>query len=245
MPFVPQFLDVLVISPTRLRLLFNAAPTVDAFGNNPTTGQGYKLFGPGVPPSTWARGALAVPGSYAVEVVFANPLPVGVPLTIQNDGVYLDNGAGGSQLAAPASLTFRVSPSPTVTNAEVLTNNAELALYGRDLVWTGADYEETATGDLARVSGVANVEAALLRRLTGAPLPWAPNYSPRARDFVDGADSGPLRGRILRQALRDNRVRRVNCVVRLTSDGTAAFFDVGFTLRGGEAPPSLSVAIEN
>jgi len=111
------------------------------------------------------------------------------------------------------------TPTTTATNVEPKVLDGDTLLYGRDIIFNGHDFQETATGDLATVSGIVNAEAALQRRLTGSPLPYAPSYSPNSREFVDGNDSLTLRNRIRQQAMQDNRVRAVTVTGDIDEDG--------------------------
>lgn len=135
---------------------------------------------------------------------------------------------------------FQISQPASLPNAEIETLDSSLLLYGRDLMFDGIDFVETANGDLARISGTANVESAMLRRLTGSPLPWAPQYSPNAREFVDSVDALPLRGRLREQALRDDRVSKAEAAF----DASSSIFNVKPVLIGGHAPDPIPVAVK-
>jgi hypothetical protein len=140
---------------------------------------------------------------------------------------------------ADAQHDFRPPSPPSTATTETPAHDVELALYGRDLIHDGDDYLETADGDLAVISGTANAEGAVRRRLLGSPLPWAPQYSPNAREFVDSVDAKPLRGRLRAQALRDPRVKAAEA----TYDDSTSVFRVTVTLIGGHSPDPFPVAV--
>ena len=79
------------------------------------------------------------------------------------------------------------------------------------MIWNGEDYEKTATGDLARISGPPNVKKALNRRVEAFDLPWDGTYGAKAREYIDSPSetAGTLRGNIASQLLQDPRVESV------------------------------------
>lgn len=110
------------------------------------------------------------------------------------------------------------------------TRHRDIVLYGRDLVFDGIDLVETPEGDLATVGGVENAKAALQRRMLGSPLLHAPDYSPDARQYVDGNDSTALISKLEEQALRDDRVKKA--VAEYAGDDT---YIVNIVLIGDKA----------
>jgi hypothetical protein len=145
--------------------------------------------------------------------------------------------ADGSPIAA--SGPFRPGES-TVVDPAVGVDDLDALLYGVDLVHDGADYVETADGDLASVSGLPNVEAAVRRRLFSDGLPWDPSYGAKARRFVDGPVGAlpPLRGSLVKEALKDDRVASADPT--LAPDG---MFDVEVTPIGASGPATLRIPI--
>ncbi len=198
------------------------------------------LDGAGVSPDVVA--AMMIPGSTnQVELVLNQDLVNGALYQVSMVGT-----TGGSYLdlqTIDSSQTFRFGTVAQVQNKEPAVSDADLVLYGRDIIWTGADFLETATGDLAVVGGAGNVQHAILRRVTGSPLPWDPAYSANARSYVDGTEGGilPLRGRLLSQVMQDDRVKTATVVLK-TEDETS-FFEVSPTLVGGQAVEPISVTV--
>jgi hypothetical protein len=141
---------------------------------------------------------------------------------------------------------FRFGVPTQRQNVEPKVSDFDLLLYGRDLVHTGLDYLEDVTGDLATVGGQANAQGAVRRRMLGAPLAWAPEYSPRARDYVDAPlpAIGTLRTRLERQALRDDRVKSVSAKLVIDEEAPEdSYFEVSPVFRGGGAPVPVDVHV--
>lgn len=238
-----ELTGVVVRHERRLRLVFSNALAVGAFGS---PAPAYYVLtnqdGKGIDPAIVA--AIVVAGSSAnVELALGADLVPGALYRLTAIGV---PALDASTSTAASDELFRVGVPTTSPNEEAKVGDADLLLYGRDLVHTGDDYVETAEGDLAQIGGVANVKAAIRRRLLGRPLPWAPNYSPRARRYVDAPTPsiGGLRGDLEAQAMRDDRVRA--CKAKLIVDDTTndeAYFEVQTTLLGGRAPDGEAINV--
>lgn len=149
---------------------------------------------------------------------------------------------GGTQLG------FTLGTPADDSNVEQATTDIASLVYGTDLVWSGADFVETATGDLATVSGVQNYEAAITRRLTTPyVLPWAPSYGARSGDYVNAprGSATVLRGALIRQAYADDRT--LDCQVTLgfddANDPTAAVYLVNITPKSADDANKLTIAI--
>ena len=166
-----------------------------------------------------------------VQGAYYNVTAIGVPCT---DTSVTPNGTNDSfMFAAPFSLN----------NREPQLDDAELRLFGRDLVHNGVDYVLTSTGDIATIGGVVNAVAALERRLIGSPLPWNPSYSPNSREYVDGAQgtATTLRGRLIRQGKRDDRVQSITA----TFDETTNTFTIKPVMLGGRVPEPITIDVQH
>ena len=238
-------IELLAIYPkheTRIRLVFTNTLAAGAFGVSPTffTITSQDAFG--VSPSV--KASIVVPGAATnLELALSSPLAPG--------GKYLLAAVGVPATDTTTSTTasqqiFAFGESKSIPNVELAVSDADVDLYGRDIVWTGEDFLETTDGDLERVSGVENAQQAVLRRLVGHPLNWDQTYSPNARNFVDGPAPGiiTLKGSILDQCMKDDRVRTAS--VTFSQDSALpdeAFFLVDVTLIGGQTPEPIPVAI--
>lgn len=199
----------------RLRLGFSEALAAGAF-----TSTGFYSVacpdGTGVTPTVVA--VFAIPGStHVCELALGDDLTDGAVYTVSAVGV---PASGGGTTPAGSTLTFRrgvILQSPRASDTP--SDDLLAELYGEDLVWSGGDMAEDASGDLATVGGVENVDAALSRRLESDGLQWDPEYGGKLREFVDGpaASAGEMRGRCTRQLLKDDRVQRASTTI-LTAD---------------------------
>ena len=225
----------------RLRLVFSNSLAPGAFSSTSFyTITAINAYGA----SPNVKAAMIVPGSVAcVELVLSTDLV--------SDGVYSVAAVGVPALDSTVSTItstqeFSYGRSVEQFNVEPIGSVVEVVFYLRDLVWTGSDFLETSNGDLAVVEGVQNAEQALLRRLTGSPLPWDPTYSPNTRQYIDGPTIGAisLKGALVSQSLKDDRVQSVK--VTLTSDPDKpeeAYFSVQPILIGGHATEPISISL--
>lgn len=207
------FLTAIIRSDTRLRLQFSSALAAGAFtGTGTITVTSQDALG--ASPTIKARlPVLNTPE--AIELVLSVPLV--------EDGLYtvvLTGIPGADLTTASGTENIRLGTTYYVVNSEINNVDVEAALYGVDLVWTGADYLESPNGDLATVAGLANVHGALRRRLVSEGLPWNADYGTKARNFVDGpiASAPAFRGDILRQMLSDDRVKSASVKLDLSDD---------------------------
>jgi hypothetical protein len=197
-----------------VRLLFDTPPSAGAL----STPSLYAVTAPGAAPVPVVGLVLIAGQPQNLDLVLGADLQPGIVYTVAADG----SGSAVVMLGVP-------SAQPDV---ELADPDIDALLYGIDLVWTGTDYAEGADGDLATVSGVANVEAALGRRFTSDGLPWDDTYGAKPRAYVDGAPAAAsaLKGALVRQAQLDDRVE--TATASLTIDGTDATFEVDVELIG-------------
>lgn len=137
-----------------------------------------------------------------------------------------------------ATLPLQVQDAP---NSEPETSDIDLLLYGRDLAHDGSDFLEDATGDLLTTTGVELWQNALVRRMLSQGLTWDPDYSPQADEFVDAPPffQKPLGGRIVAQALADNRTKTASLVIVQTPSAPGDFhFQLSVTPVSG---PSIAL----
>lgn len=227
----------------RLRLVFSNTLDTGAFGT-PAPSAYVVDNEDGRGPSPAVVAALVVGGSANnVELALDGDLVQGALYRVTALGV---PATDASTSTSASDQQFRFGVAPEQADREPRSSDADLLLYGRDIVWTGDDYLEDADGDLATLSGIANAQSALRRRLLGAPLVWAPGYSPRAREYVDIPLSGmgTLRGRIEAQALADDRVKAVRVTMIIDDDTPEdSYFEITPTFAGGGSPESIPVGI--
>jgi hypothetical protein len=232
-----QLVSVIIRSTTRLRLQFSAIVDSTAF-----TGTGTITIvsqdGAGVSPSINQRIPVAsVP--QAIELALSDELVDG--------GLYLltiSSIPSTDLTTATGTELFRPGVKFTTVDAEVETPDIEKALFGIDLVWTGSDYLETPDGDLASVSGKANVHDALIRRLISEGLTWDDNYGVKPRQSVDGPTAATpfLRGKIIRQMLADDRVSKASVRLELPENNVdEADYFVDITLIGSSNESDFSI----
>lgn len=179
-----------------------------------------------------------------VEIAFSDDLVDGGTYQVTAIGI----PAVSLNVSTSLSTTrFRVGASQQILDREPATTNNELALYGRDITWNGLDYVETSTGDLARVSGIMNVDNALHNRLfeeTG--LPWDKTYGLKARRYVDGptGSTRTLQSDIQSELLKDDRVTAVTCQMN-DSDDTDITFNTTATLLGDRQATQIDYTVDN
>jgi hypothetical protein len=188
------------------------------------------------------------------EAIIVAGSPTNVDLTLDRDlllgGTYAFSAIGVpctdssvTDATSTASVYYNVANSPVI-NAEAITGDTDVLLYGTDLIWTGTDYLETQQGDLARVSGVQNFYQAMQRRAFASGLPWQANYGPYARDFVNANPQtvATLRGAIIRDLSRDDRVKSVNA--SLVQAGDSSYFTVRTTPIGEELLQDITLTVK-
>jgi hypothetical protein len=232
-----DLLSTYAYRPRRIRLEFTSAVASGGFVSSlySVTSEDSTSASPNI------RAVYAVAGQPStVELVLDFDMVDGAAYVVTAVGV---PAVAGGSTPGGTSGRFRFSQVYAPADVEPLVSDLDVILFGRDLIWNGNDFEEGTDGDLARVSGVPNVLGALDRRLKGSPLPYAADYSPNAREFVDSNDAAPLGSRLRQQALRDPRVKSVRVEASETTDGDTVFI-VSPKLIGGTAPQPISITLE-
>lgn len=203
-----QFTAVNPRGPRRIRLVFSEPIAAAAF----TTLTLYAVAcddGSGATPTVTA--GFVVPGCPdVVELALGADLVDGARYTVTVTSV---PALGGG--TASGSLPMVLGERPARPTQESVGEDAVDALYGVDLVWDGQDIVEAPSGDLATVSGRDNLQGAIERRVESNGLPWVAGYGANPRRYVDGSSElvSELRGDIVSQCLRDDRVMRATCTV--------------------------------
>ncbi len=222
-------------SSRRLRLIFTNTLDTGAFGLNPTLYSVTPSDASGGTPSI--KAALIIASNpLAVELVLGDDMSSGAPYLVTITAVPCTDAStatGTQRFFYGAQLATQHDTEPEVDNGEIL-------LYGIDIIWSG-DFQETQSGDLARVGGSSNAVAALQRRVFANGLPYDRNYGPNARQFIDAPESaiGDLRSTLISQILLDDRVKKVD--VKFLPDPDTATFDIMPTLIGDHQPEAISV----
>jgi hypothetical protein len=230
--------NIIVRSRRRLRVLFTEPVAAGAFATAFYTVQ--SLDGIGIDPVV--NGALVVLDSpQVVELSLAIDIADGAryQLNVASGVPALAGGtaaAGQYQFAAPSA---PAAPSPELAIDDLLND-----VYGNDIVHNGADFVETAEGDLAMIGGPENVYSALSVRAILEGLAWDATIGARLREFVDGPNQeiGVVRSRIVAQVLQDDRVVAARGSYT-TSENGEAFVDVSVTLVGQTAPRTISLPV--
>ncbi len=185
--------------------------------------------------------AMLVTGNpHIVELAFDRDIVKGSLYSVSAVGV---PAFGGSFTPDPTTLQFRFGLTAPLRDVEPILQNRDELLYGVDLLWNGADYQETASGDLDRIGGTANVTKALYRGLEAQGVTWDQSYGARVRDFVDSPSTtaGTLKGSVQAQILRDPRVKTTKIVV--TTDDADTFMLITPTLVSGEVLKPVSMVV--
>ena len=237
-----ELTGIVVRNERRLRLVFSSPLAAGAFGSPaPAAYVVDNLDGRGVSPGVVA--AIIVSGATDnVELALDADIVQGALYRVTTTGL---PGLSGACTAA-STQAFRSGVDPRQVDVEPKVADADLLLFQRDLVHSGTDYLETAHGDLASVGGLVNAQGAHRRRLLGSPLPWAPEYSPRARQYVDAPISGigGLRGELQQQSLKDDRVQSVEVTLNLDDDTPEdSAFEVRPVFIGGRTTTNDSVDV--
>lgn len=225
----------------RVRLTFSNTLASGAFGEPAPTGM-YTVTctdGSETPPVVVA--ALIVPGlPCVVELVFGAPIAIGAPYNVAVVSVPCTDLS-----TVTSNINFRWSLFAPPVNVEPLVLNKQNLLYGIDLIWNGTDYQETATGDLDRIGGTANVTKALNRAVEVNPgeLVWDPQWGAGIREYVDSPSVvvGTLKGAVSAQILRDPRVASVKTTFQVNGSETFLFADP--VLVSGERIDKVSITV--
>jgi hypothetical protein len=226
----------------RIRLVFTNALASGAFGlPAPTNYVIANTDGLGTSPSV--KAAYVVPGNPAVvELALSAPIVAGAAYTISAVGV---PAVDTTVTPVGSVLSFRYGATVAKENVEPIRRDRELLLYGIDLLWNGADFQETANGDLDRVSGAANVTKALNRGVEANGLGWDSTYGAKAREFIDSPSVavGTLKGSVTAQLLRDPRVQEVRVTYDIQDSKTFLFATP--KLISGESIEPVSIVVPN
>lgn len=129
-------------------------------------------------------------------------------------------------------------------NVEPERDDLNLLLYQRDLVFSGNDIQEDATGDLLSVSGRPNWKGAINRRVFSVGLPWDPTYGPEAEQSVDApAPYAPAFGAsVASQARLDDRTKQAVVQV-IPAPGDPAGFIVQAAITAKDDLATMTVPI--
>lgn len=227
----------------RIRLVFSSPLAAGAFGS-PAPAQYVVDNEDGLGVSPGIQAAIIVSGATSnVELALDADLVEGALYRVTAIGI---PGADLSSATSASDQHFRFGISAVGYNVEPKTQDGDALVFGRDIIFNGVDYPEDPTGDLATVTGVPNAYGALRRRLTGAPLPWARDYSPRARQYVDipSPAIGTLAGGLQTNALRDDRVQSIKTRLVVDEETTEeAHFEVTPVFKGGKATAPIPVHV--
>lgn len=235
-------LTVEIRNERRVRLVFTNTLSGGAFGA-PAPGF-YTLTcvdGRAVDPSVDA--ALIVGGNPSVvELVLGDSIIKGVQYNLSAIGVPATD-ASVTDSGAVTSLIWGLYQAPA--NVEPALRNKRRLIYGVDILWNGADFQETATADLESVEGPPNVTKALNKRVMTNPgdVSWAPDYGAGARNFVDSPSSaaGTLSGSVSSQLLQDPRVKSLKVSHEISDEKTFLYADP--VLVSGEPVERVSIAV--
>lgn len=232
------FLSVIVKHERRVRLVFSKTLDSGAFASTSF----YEILSSddlGVDPGISAAIPITTDPK-VVELALSDDLVIGGLYTITANAV---PGADASVTPTPSQLSFRYGSVAVLRDVEPINLNREDLVYGVDLLWNGVDYQETASGDLDRIGGTANVTKALYRGLEAQGLTWDQNYGARLRDFVDSPSpsSGTMRGNVQTQVLSDPRVKTAK--VAVTTDDSETFLVITPTLVTGATLEPVSQVV--
>lgn len=239
-------IDLITVTPRherRIRLTFTNNLGAGAFGTPPTAGLYTIQNTDGKAVTPVVVSALIVSGNpETVELALSQDLvptaqyrvnAVGVPAT---DATVTPVGSHGQ---------FRFGVAPVKHTVEPTLRDRERLLFRTDIIWNGADYEETPSGDLSRVSGRANVTKGLWRSVETRGLPWDPSWGVDIREYVDSPTptSASLVGALTAQILKDPRVSSVSTEVEIQGENT--IIHIKPVLVGNEPIDPVSVTVPN
>jgi hypothetical protein len=238
-----NFVNVAPRHERRLRLLFDNQPTGAAYGSSSTTIAYFTIA-----PQNFLS---------SIETVTQALVVAGAPNVVEL-ALGADLAPGGTYLvtinAMPCidasfcngSMLFTFGAAPDRPNLEVPQDDYASLLYGIDLVHNGVDWVEGADGDLSTLAGIGNAQEAVRRRAFGDPLPWAPNYGAKARQYVDGTPGAMpgLKAQLVANLILDDRVKSVTAALSFdANDSTVAYYDVLATLIGNEVIGPMPVNV--
>ncbi len=236
------FQSIVIRHETRIRLLFTNTLDTGAFGDPApvfyiVTSTDGKTLSPTV------QTAYIVPNSpNVVELALSSPLTKGATYTVSAIGVPCTDASSTPAGSVRPMLWGLTTPRENVEQTLV---DRQRLLYGVDLLWNGVDFQETATGDLDRIDGPANVTKALNRAIEANGLPWDADFGGKVREFVDSPSvaAGTLKGSVSAQILKDPRVKESKFSYSIEDASTFLFADV--TLVSGEVVERVSIEVPN
>ncbi len=228
----------------RIRLLFSNTLSAGAYGAPAPAGYSIESLDEATTAPTIGA-ALFVPGSSTVvELALNGPIIRGALYRIKAEGI---PAVDVTTTPLGSELTLRWGFSTKKVNVEPALRDRQRLLYFIDLLWSGTDYQETATGDLDQVDGTANVTKALNRGVETNPgdLTWDVSYGAGAREFVDSPSelAGTLKGSVSAQILRDPRVKSMRSSYEIQDEKTFIYADP--VLVSGETLERVTIEVPN
>lgn len=223
----------------RVRLIFSTVLDTGAFGVSPSLYVISCTDSLGTSPGV-AAAMLVTDSPYCVELALAADLVKGSLYTVSAIGVPANDA---TVTPDPSLLSFRFGMNSAARDVEPIQRNREDLIYGVDLLWNGSDYQETASGDLDRIGGTANVTKALYRGLESQGLTWDQDYGAHIRDFVDSPSTvaGTLKANVQAQVLSDPRVKSAK--VKVSTDDEETYLVITSSLVSGEVLKPVSIVV--
>lgn len=200
-------LSVFERSPTRIRLIFDGALASGAFVATSYLAA-ESLDGSMTPTRTWSvTGAIAIASnSAAIELVLSSPMTEGSWAWVSF--LTLVPAVSGGPFVGATSPQIRSSEPLPPPSPEVSQTDFDAVLWGEDLFFDGGDWRESPEGDLAVISGPANAEGAIVRRMLSEGLTWDQSYGLRPRRYIDApaVTARAILGEAQAQAVADDRI---------------------------------------
>lgn len=111
--------------------------------------------------------------------------------------------------------TRQIAVTPAVSEDDKLA-------FGVDMAWTGTDWAETPNGDLDTVAGLQCLKDDLAHRIGSNGLPWDTSFGLKPREYLDAPVVAlpPLRGQVVTEVQKDDRVRRSEATLATDNTGT-------------------------
>jgi hypothetical protein len=188
--------------------------------------------------------AIAVAGEpNALELALGSDLAPGGLYELALNALPSTSGATCSQ-----ATLFRFTATQAAANLEVPEDDYASLLYGIDLAYSGVDWVETADGDLLTISGLPNAQEAVKRRALADPLPWAPSYGAKTRQYVDSTPGAmpTLKAQLAQNLLLDDRVKAVHAQLAFDPDDPfSAYYDLLVTLIGAETVGPMPISVSS
>lgn len=236
--------SVIIKHERRAQLVFTAALAAGAFAS--TSYYSVTSLGGGGSSPTVVAVYLVAGSTSVVELALSVDLTPGVSYSFAAVAVPAADASTTPDPSTAVAVFGQPTKAPT---AQQKGGNSELErlLYGEDVVFANGDFVEGPGGDLATVSGAANLSGALYRRLFSDGLPWDDKYGLKPREYVDGTPGGMLsiRARAEEQLRADDRVATATVQVVIDNPNSQAFVlaDVSPTGVGDLAKLKVPVAL--